>query len=600
MNGAIFNSKAIIDPVDYGQLGPHVKDILYDDKVNSYNIFSQYIGDCLTEPNYSAGCCLKLGKNTYYLVENPWHSYATSTRSGIGHIRKFNTTTNTEDKNFKKDIEVGHGNSIAYDSNTSRIYIAPVWNYSGSSNVNTNYLLVYDTDFNYIENCYIDDVTPTGVSFDHVTKILYCYSIFSGQVYKYENNSWIQYSTIDFTDSPFSSVTSMDQDFAVYNNRFYLSSTSNKIVSGLLEPDSSKITKYFQVSSTDGLDHWRIGEIEGFEFTEEGQLISAILTKLDTTELSDSFVVNLNIGTGSVFGSSHMNHVTGYGEFILLNDSSKNKFTLHGREIRSLTQLSCITNLNKYQGVTITQGSNVIDPYEIHIHNNINLVIDGNYTCIRFIIENASLHMYSNDSNNLITLTGTASLFSYSGHTELAFAGSIPLNMSTPNITSGSESNFINPKYSVGTTTVRILPVSIDNKEFYIGQSPLTLTGRYIGQGNLEYYGNGQYRTIATNTSISGIVGYSKYKVVLTLYMDKPFLTSKNPTITSGAVRIIGPEGDINNDSSIDLSPTSSYSISVSSNYHIINITISSSNPFNISTLRPVTAYVSNTIVLRA
>lgn len=589
MNGTIFNSKAIIDPVEYDQLEQNIKDELYDGKINSYNILPIYIGDYIASSDYLPSCCLNIGEWFYALD-------CTGT-SNIGKVRRFRRNPNEEDISFAKDIYLGHANSVAYNFENNKIYVSPVNDYSTSPPSSASYLYVYDNNFNYLEKMNTP-VRSIGVSFDPVYKKLYMRT-YDFDIYVLENEEWVKYTTIDssnlWLDNTYNNH--YNQDLAVYDGKFYISADIGTIGYGYLTKGTSKVLSTFSVAQTDSVNRFNLGELEGMEFNRYGRLFASEFIRISQDSVN-GFIVELGVGT-STTGISNVggNWARHYTYDIELSSSVQSRFALRTTELRSINQVNAISKRDSILTIVVPENDEVTDPYTISIYQDICLYIKGTYVAKTFEIYSGMLSVYPLNTNSKLLLTSSSYCFLVGRVGSLKFPGSVRLPVETPNLSSKA-SNFINIGFSYPEIIIRATPISLTGIDFYIGSVVLGGEGLYIGQTNLWYWNKNNSLVLPKQTIIAGMVGDATTTLFFSIYTYKYIHSGLSINISSGKMYISGTLGYLNSGSAIDLT-NSNYTLTYTYSGNVLNIKLVSSVSFtNCSPGTPIIADTSTDICI--
>lgn len=353
-------------------------------------IFSVIIGDILVGTAYTPSACVKVGTRLY-IINAPDHDIAKQTRTNTGKVVEINLANNTILN--ESDIVCGHGNSATYDSNTSKLYVAPVWDYenatgSGSSITvpAANYIYQY-TNLGFTSPTKI--ATPAwvmAVSFDPVTLTLYilCYATSSVgyRIYKYTDNAFQLVSTISMdgvTDNTIfgASAATYNQDFAVYNGYFFMSSPRGYALAGQInESGATKVSKTFIVNRTDCCGFRRLGELEGWEFDSDGHLLAVDFAYI-ADNLYDAYVVEIP----TPFVSPYFEYDTMYRAYksaAIINSTTVNSFCNGPYQLKSLNQIRGMSI--KPDTVTVQDdGTTITESVAVNIDGDLELVIVGHY-----------------------------------------------------------------------------------------------------------------------------------------------------------------------------------------------------------------------------
>lgn len=505
---------------------------------NSGFIAPIYLGDYIIENNYLPSCVIKRGKN-FIALDAPTRTYGPTT-NGQGYIKTFSTETNRMVSN--NTALLGHANSIAFDG--TYYYVAPIWKYENNIETPTTELYKFDSNFNFIERMETP-IIPTGVTFDPITETLYIANVSQGNIYIYQDGTFLPYTNISLPlDNEFKDTT-YNQDIAIYNSEFYISSPYRNIVHGQLEQGTSVVTDSFYVFTTDSAFRFLMGELEGMEFDEEGHLYATMYITLSTNECVDAFIVELPVNKTPQNSTNMGGTFSIYEGTIGISEDSQKCFYLNTTQIRSLLQLGIkpIKGLNTT--VSIDANNDVIDPWTIRINSSISLYIEGHYTCQTIEIFSGNVNIYTSNQNNLLTLTNPNRLIKVWRSGMLIIAGQNKLNVYTPNMTSNEPDNFIFKENYYTISVIRQAPVNTEDKIMKHGFVPIRNWSLLIGNDNVTSIGV-EY---STNTMYGFISGDTK-EIFLSLIC--PEWIHSDPVI-GGTITIRTTKGYLDGDASTAL-----------------------------------------------
>lgn len=454
----------------------------YNTTVKQSGILSPaYIGDYITDSIYQpSAVCFNNG--FMYCVDAKTDDYAQEAGNGIGTVRKYSIEDNELVAAY--NVLVGHGNSIAFDG--TYFYIAPIWEYSEGSKAFTSKIYKYSDNFVFIAE--VSAPAPImGVSYDTITSELYALD-YSGNIYKFDGVEFAPYTTIRnwndyYNNENINGTTEYNQDLAVYNNNFYISSPFGNILHGLIKNNNSYIADFLQVTRYDTAGRFILGELEGYEFTD-GHLYALMYTVLPSDK-HNAFVVELPVNfkncTSPVTGGDFT--VTDFT--VRLSATTKTRFSLKPYEIRSILQLFVRRLTGIVQVVEIPANEDITEDYDIYLPNaNIMLYLIGHYTCRKFIVSSGTFAIYATEGNKL-TLTATSETITIRRTGSLRLVGG-QLNVSTPNITE-TANNFIAIEYYQPSIIVRSAVVSEESAVLYVGTTKLHDYDLYIGSTTLIF-----------------------------------------------------------------------------------------------------------------
>lgn len=466
------------------------------------NITPIYVGDYLSPFNYLPSCCVRVG-NYIYAIDSLLRGVATSSGSNAGKIRKFDLVNNIEDKSWEKTADVGHANSVAYDSVNEKFYVVPIWVYSVGEETDASFIYVFDSDFN-AEGTIQTPSVAGRVSYDSVTNKLYYYD-FHYQVFEYDGADWNVVSVIDLTGISENTLLgrSYNQDFAVYDDQFYLSSPYGLIVRGKLIPGTSHVDMCCITDYEDSNRRFILGELEGMEFSQDGHLYAVEYVTL-SADIRNAFIVELPTSIVAPPSSNIDGPIfTAYDSTLTLSEATQSKFYLRTDEVRSILQLACRKFLSQSSAVFVPSGNDVSEPYPIRINRNLELTLSGQYTVNKFNVLSGTLSISSDVTTNRLTFLTNETPITLSRNGGLKFAGSQAINVKLNNLNSGN--GFIRTGYSKCLTDIRLAPVSLDEYSLRIGDNTELKynNARYFGEDRLSENPAKVTLTYTTNSYVS-------------------------------------------------------------------------------------------------
>ena len=370
-----------------------------------------YVGDFMEARQF--GACCRVGDVMYTISPDNYEN--------TGVVRGFNLVSNT--KTFERSIQMGHGNSMAYDSVRERFWIAPINFYSGGTATPANVVYYYDTTFADMNTMQMPDPI-LFVSFDPVTNIMYCGRFendLTMKVYRMlpSESAFTLYRTIPGSNFSYVNDTSLWQDCAIYNNVAHVIKPEGTMYVINLLDDSPTVDYTYRVLSEDANGYWCYGEVEGIEFDSNGNLYNArngdtgIMIPNAHHNVNCSFVTELNT-RNKACPAWHYTQ-TPFGS-LDLTTAAQGRFRLNRSEIRSLTQLQWIRT--PFATVNIPENNTITDPYRIRItcRNPICIAVNGSYTCQRIEFDGGMLGIYIN-TNGVLTFTDASNspIYLYDG-----------------------------------------------------------------------------------------------------------------------------------------------------------------------------------------
>lgn len=498
-----------------------------------HSVTPVYIGDFMTLREYLPSCCVKVGAK-FYVFDPHTADYCKANNTDIGRVRVFDIANNIELTASAKDIHIGHANSCCYNPDTGLIYVVPADSYENHAAVPIAKLYAFPLDFSTMT--VIDTPTlPKGVTYDFVKgKMYYCGR--NQDVYEYtEGDEWEKTVDLDVNgvDVALRGDALYNQDFAVRDGYFFLSSPYGAVLFGKLE--DGKVMKQYMANSIDHDAIFRLGELEGFEFDEAGHLFATMFTTMDQYR-RNGFVVELPIGDTPCMVSSMGGVFSSDVRTVTLSSTTQNAFALDHGQIRSISQLSVMIDIDG-SNVLIPPGDTVVDDAIVYIDQNLNITLRGELRVKQFYIYSGIFGIMAEDANNKLTCTGseTPLIRNLGRASEIKIGGQYALNVDLGNLPD-SASNFINVGYSFPITTVRDAPVSAGTQKLRIGERLITGYTSYLGTKDMQRYDE---TTLTVKGCFEGYISSSGKVLTFTVYAPRPFLSGgHNVTVTAATGKI--------------------------------------------------------------
>ena len=440
----------------------HDEDSLRNKKMQNLlsgsTIMPNYKGDYICSSQYMPGAVCEY-RDKYYVIDSLTPANAMSQQSNAGYVRVFDRVTNQ--KISTTAITSGHANSIC--NYGGAFYIAPTFDYSNGTEDPWPVLLKYTSDFSSYQTINTP-VTFNAVSVDPVTGIMYCFT--NALVYTYDGSNFIKYCDID---SGSLNDTHRNQDFAVYDGNVYWLSPEGVMLAGILDPKGVQFTGCYNCAFVDYMYRFILGEYEGMEFNEYGQLIGVNYNTLFYEK--DCFIIEIPT-SGSVISERVEYSSIPYQASVNANVDEDVLF-LPYNQIRTIQQI--VGMLRKPAEVHIV--NELTEPYIIHVNGDLYLSVDADYNVTNIVVDGGNLVVRSQNSAAInFSTSGSCFICKRGGRITLAN----PTVFTAPNITSGADSNFINIEYATPLITVNLVP-TITGKTLMIGTTQLTTRGVYFG-----------------------------------------------------------------------------------------------------------------------
>lgn len=327
-----------------------------------------YLGEHITEPDQYPTGVLRVGDTIYY--------FTFTANMDNSDVYMFSALSNTFISS--KTIRCGHCNSVAYDPENEVIYLVPVNDYSGGSELLTTNIYKYDLQLNLIGTVTAPEVM-FAISYDNVTGTMYTLAKDTYNLYRVVEDQFSLIATVEPPELNF--INSLDtynnkeynQDIAVRSNILYLSSPFSVIaawnITNMTKVDSITLT------AEDADARYYMGELEGMEFYNDHLLAVRFTTVRNQAQLG--FVVEIPLGSSYAAPYPHRDAVQ---PSLILSDETQTKFCLPPWQIKSLLSLQARPYRGFYR-VSITGA--VVDDYVIQLHDDLALVLNSGatYTC---------------------------------------------------------------------------------------------------------------------------------------------------------------------------------------------------------------------------
>lgn len=347
-----------------------------DAKKLLHNIYDTSTGDISTVTgmtiqerfithDYGAQSTLKHGDTVYFGCNN--------ITSGGGQpkiviVDMANNTITTD-----KITDAGHFNDMAYISATPNtpIWVAPI-TLDGTNDYNG--ILAYDDNFNHNVNIPVPLHGIAGITRDPITNKVYCICRNNPNIYEI---NMTDYSTTIIGSRPMGDDF-MGQGISAYNNKIFGHTTR---MFAYLYDVRTKTLQWYNCMATDLLMSRRIGEYEGGEFDNEGNLWACA-----RSICNDDATSYLNWGGWMSFANNATPHTIGghtakIAQTIEITaDSLKPKFTTIN-QICSLFEIA--TMITKPNTIKISTTLNDAEHGQLRITGY--LLITGDYTCFKLL-----------------------------------------------------------------------------------------------------------------------------------------------------------------------------------------------------------------------
>ena len=381
-------------------------------------LIPQYIGDYITYRGLPS-CVVNVG-SMFYAIDS-YNVYGDQ-----GHLYVFDNDTNTRVTASEKELLCGHANSMCYNANNNRFYIAPAFTYDGNNDPQvTNDIYVYSNDFTYIGSIVAPEQIM-GVSFDHVKSKMYAFG-YSGELYLFDENggTFSNYCTVG-------RPLVFNQDIAIYNDFLFLSGSESSVNIYCIQDGTCSLLNSKRVADFDVSNLLQLGELEGWEFNADGHLFALDYVNLynDSGYIERAaYVVEIPAGFVNMLPDNKKEYgIT--NRFMHAASSFESKFSLRYYQVRTVNQYM---SLRTYSD-TLFIDDHLVEPVNIIITKNCKIYIDGTLECV--LIQNfANSFVLGCETNGgrLVATTSTAQPIILRRSGTFFLAGRYSLSVSTPN-----------------------------------------------------------------------------------------------------------------------------------------------------------------------
>lgn len=504
--------------------------------IHGFTIAPLYVGDFIERGAVQPSCAALVNGKVYVVsgyrqnVENK------------GLLRVFDIATNTLESS--KEIVCGHANSIAYNAKTNEFFIAPVFDWSSGTEQFTTDLFKYDATFTNLTVLTLP-IIANAVTYDAATESLY-FLDYQKHIYKYNGASFDLYASLDFSEV--ADVSSYIQDFAMYDNKWIMSTTDGLAVCGNLNAADKKPSNSFYVAKTDVQNRFKLGELEGWEFDENGHLI-AVNYVIINNEICNAFILEIPLGFTPPYDiKTYVDSV--YTRTYHLNDTTLAEFHLETYHIRSVNQLAAM--VLKPDAVIIETTD--FDDGTVIIDGGLELRLGASakYTVNYLDVRRGTVHLGANGGTMKFKDSTFCVLVERGG--ALCIGGGASLNVDAPNLSQNG--SFV---YMVGYApliVIHIAPTSIQSRTLNLGnvngvRVPAEL-GCYYGTTKIEpndAYQKGDTFSLTTHIPVFGYMtsGATLMRIAVPVPKSLRNITTISVTACTGAAR--GVAGYINGSS---------------------------------------------------
>ena len=300
-------------------------------------------------------------------------------------------------------------------------------------------------------------------------------------MYILDDGEWVLYTHVDFTGvvESLRGNHSYNQDFAVYDNKFYISSPYGNIVWGYLKEENSFIVGSHVCGFRDSTNRFSLGELEGMEFDPDGHLYAVDFIEI-SSDYRNAFIVELPVNTSVQHSTNLTGNVFGAKDGTMyLSEESQRCFALETYWIRAISQLKILTYAKGVSQINIPANNTVVENGEVVINKDLMITLGGTYQARALAVSSGHVLFIPADTsgNELLVLTDASTALNVSRAGRVTFSSRGELHVSTPNAP-----NFaIVIGNSTPITVMSRIPISKEGLSVYIGGSRITQTGMYRG-----------------------------------------------------------------------------------------------------------------------
>ena len=411
------------------------------------------IGGTVT-PAYQ-GSFMANEQNAACLFIDPYvYCFSVNNYDSTGVVRVFDRTANALYTTYN-NVQLGHGNSVAYDG--SRIYVLPLNTYSGGVSSRSNKLYVFNTSMGERVEWTLPSEYPYGVTYDHVNERLYYVDARNSDptltvyAYDYTEREWSECFSI--SDAQFTQIAGSDvqwQDFAIYDSVLVAAKLDGTcyIIPFDFENGTAAISGTFRIGYNTAGGMWKLGEVEGIEFDAQGRLWNmrtfscGFRNAGKNYDQSIGFVTTLNTKE-----YAEIDEGVQFKPYGTLDITSLSKFKLGRYDIHSVNE--CLCRLDDYAMVRVNKGDTYSDT-RIRTVRNLVIRVEGTMNISDLIeVDSGIMFLYvamddSTLEKGIVNFTGNSGTCIDTNSRAIAIYFR---NRGTININSGKE-RFINTGYS--------------------------------------------------------------------------------------------------------------------------------------------------------
>lgn len=470
---------------------------------NDVMLQSQYAGDIIISDSYHCSAAVVISELALaYILCAPTKAYAEANSTDNGILYVADLQTNQIATSY--EIKCGHGNSMCYDPDFQRLYIAPVYSYTSGTQTSVRKLYSYPlssttgivdtTGLVEISIPDTSDSTMFGVTFNSTDDInyrgLYCIN-YSYQPYRIRGydtsiffSEWGRRLDLNQT-TDFSSDA--EQGFAFYDKRFYITSARGKVfIYNVVQATGStlnRITTKF-LADSEIVGYRALGEHQDIEFSSNGDLFGASSLRI-SDGVTDAYLVRiLYNGIPKDTNAYKIPMTTMYNmtsNSFYLSDSTIRQFRNANANLKHPAQLNFWAD--RYSVTQLIVNTNqYFDKLVFYEPVCIVLAADNaTFSFGRIIAQNGCVTLQCDKASaRLVISDDYTEAFVCSRNGTFDFAGEY-MNIETTD----SYDIKMGISYTKPLVRFRVLPVISGGGSFYIGQALLETEGLYYGQSRI-------------------------------------------------------------------------------------------------------------------
>lgn len=278
-----------------------------------------------------------------------YYGFATLNNISGDVIRRlYNGNSNTISRFLKQDgtedyVNCGHANSACYVPDNNKVLCAHLQQFIGNNRWESDYKVsVFSQGFAFERT--IEFPYPVySVTYDHIKEALFAINKNGNTVilHQLDPSNYNEINTINVDASLLLGTGNVYQDCAINDNKLYIAGSNGLIGVVDLQSENLVISECIQAFETDIMYKYKLGEMQGIEFDEYGNLLAAY--QFETyKQLCSGFTCVLNIEEGSMpqYSYRHIDYS------ITLNSAYENTWKIDANVIHALGDCNCLIASN--------------------------------------------------------------------------------------------------------------------------------------------------------------------------------------------------------------------------------------------------------------